>query len=112
MPAVSHGAVRVRLDVTDVHAGMLLRAAGARRSAWNWAVAKLAGRLAERDPARSARPARAPGWRRRGWPRGRRGEVVRAPPLASSRRDPARAEGLRACPGTGRVRAGGKADSW
>jgi putative transposase len=38
---VSHGAVRVRLDVTDVQAGMLLRAAGARRFAWNWAVAKI-----------------------------------------------------------------------
>jgi len=33
--------VRVRLDVTDVQAGMLLRAAGARRFAWNWAVAKI-----------------------------------------------------------------------
>lgn len=38
---VSHGAERVRLDVTDVQAGMLLRAAGARRFAWNWAVAKI-----------------------------------------------------------------------
>ena len=38
---MSHGAVRVRLDVTDVQAGMLLRAAGARRFAWNWAVAKI-----------------------------------------------------------------------
>jgi putative transposase len=38
---VSHGAVRVRLDVTDVQAGMLLRAAGARRFAFNWAVAKI-----------------------------------------------------------------------
>jgi Helix-turn-helix domain len=38
---VSHGAVRVRLDVTDVQAGMLLRAAGARRFAWNWAVATI-----------------------------------------------------------------------
>jgi putative transposase len=38
---VAHGAVRVRLDVTDVQAGMLLRAAGARRFAWNWAVAKI-----------------------------------------------------------------------
>ena len=37
---MSHGAVRVRLDVTDVQAGMLLRAAGARRFAFNWAVAK------------------------------------------------------------------------
>lgn len=33
--------MRVRLDVTDVQAGMLLRAAGARRKAWNWAVAKI-----------------------------------------------------------------------
>jgi putative transposase len=41
MGGVSHGAVRVRLDVTDVQAGMLLRAAGARRFAWNWAVAKI-----------------------------------------------------------------------
>ncbi|MDP5182240.1 RNA-guided endonuclease TnpB family protein [Blastococcus sp. BMG 814] len=38
---MTHGAVRVRLDVTDVQAGMLLRAAGARRKAWNWAVAKI-----------------------------------------------------------------------
>jgi putative transposase len=38
---VTHGAVRVRLDVTDVHPGMLLRAAGARRKAWNWAVEKI-----------------------------------------------------------------------
>jgi putative transposase len=38
---VAHGAVRVRLDVTDVQAGVLLRAAGARRFAWNWAVAKI-----------------------------------------------------------------------
>ncbi|MDP5182699.1 RNA-guided endonuclease TnpB family protein [Blastococcus sp. BMG 814] len=38
---MSHGAVRVRLDVTDVQAGMMLRAAGARRFAWNWAVAKV-----------------------------------------------------------------------
>jgi putative transposase len=41
MVGVSHGAVRVRLDVTDVQSGMLLRAAGARRFAWNWAVAKI-----------------------------------------------------------------------
>jgi len=41
MTHVSHGAVRVRLDVTDVQAGLLLRAAGARRKAWNWAVAKI-----------------------------------------------------------------------
>ncbi|WP_177212820.1 RNA-guided endonuclease InsQ/TnpB family protein [Geodermatophilus ruber] len=38
---MGHGAVRVRLDVTDVQAGMLLRAAGARRFAWNWAVARI-----------------------------------------------------------------------
>jgi putative transposase len=38
---VSHGAVQVRLDVTGVQACMLLRAAGARRFAWNWAVAKI-----------------------------------------------------------------------
>jgi putative transposase len=31
----------VRLDVTDLQTGMLLRAAGARRYAWNWAVAKI-----------------------------------------------------------------------
>src|SRR3954464_14600209 len=41
MTCVGHGAVRVRLDVTDVQAGMLLRAAGARRYAFNWAVAKI-----------------------------------------------------------------------
>ena len=35
------GAVRVRLDVNDIEAGMLLRAAGARRFAHNWAVAKI-----------------------------------------------------------------------
>jgi putative transposase len=35
------GAVRVRLDVNDVEGGMLLRAAGARRFAHNWAVAKI-----------------------------------------------------------------------
>jgi putative transposase len=29
------------LDVTDVQAGMLLCAAGARRFAYNWAVAKI-----------------------------------------------------------------------
>ena len=38
---VAHGAVRVRLDVSDVQAGMLLRAAGARRFAFNWAIAKV-----------------------------------------------------------------------
>jgi putative transposase len=38
---VVHGAVRVRLDVTDVQSGALLRAAGARRFAFNWAVAKI-----------------------------------------------------------------------
>jgi putative transposase len=41
MRVVCHGAVRVRLDVTDVQAGMLLRAAGARRVAWNWAVDRI-----------------------------------------------------------------------
>jgi putative transposase len=38
---VVHGAVRVQLDVADVQPGALLRAAGARRFAWNWAVAKI-----------------------------------------------------------------------
>jgi putative transposase len=38
---VGHGAVRLRLDVTDIQAGVLLRAAGARRFAWNWAVARI-----------------------------------------------------------------------
>src|SRR4051812_1439285 len=38
---MSHGAVKVRLDVTDVQVGVLLRAAGARRFAFNWAVAKI-----------------------------------------------------------------------
>jgi hypothetical protein len=33
--------VRVRLDVTDVQSGLLLRAAGARPFAFNWAVAKI-----------------------------------------------------------------------
>src|SRR4051812_42242438 len=41
MGVVAHGAVRVRLDVAEVQAGMLLRAAGARRYAFNWAVAKI-----------------------------------------------------------------------
>src|SRR3954466_7226798 len=41
MACVGHGAVRVRLDVTDVQAGMLLRAAGARRFAFNWALARI-----------------------------------------------------------------------
>lgn len=41
MACVGHGAMRVRLDVTDVQAGMLLRAAGARRFAFNWAVARI-----------------------------------------------------------------------
>src|SRR3954468_14610401 len=38
---MSHGAVQVQLDVTDVQAGVLLRAAGARRFAFNSAVAKV-----------------------------------------------------------------------
>src|SRR3954449_13571583 len=41
MTCVGHGAVRVRLDAPDVQAGLLLRAAGARRFAFNWAVAKI-----------------------------------------------------------------------
>jgi putative transposase len=44
---VAHGAVQVRLDVTDVQAGMLLRAAGARRFAYNWAVAKITANAAQ-----------------------------------------------------------------
>jgi putative transposase len=42
---VSHGALRVRLDVSNVQADVLLRAAGARRFAWNWAVEKVAAVL-------------------------------------------------------------------
>ena len=38
---VSHSALRVRLDVSNVQADVLLRAAGARRFAWNWAVEKI-----------------------------------------------------------------------
>ena len=38
---MGQGAVRVRLGVTDVQAGVLLRAAGARRFAHNWAVGKI-----------------------------------------------------------------------
>jgi putative transposase len=38
---MGQAAVRVRLDVNDVQAGVLLRAAGARRFAHNWAVAKI-----------------------------------------------------------------------
>src|SRR3954463_8699827 len=41
MACVGHGAVRVRLELTDVQASMLLRAAGARRFAFNWAVARI-----------------------------------------------------------------------
>src|SRR3954470_18260352 len=44
---VGHAAVRVRLDVTDVQAGMLLRAAGARRKAWNWAVEQIKANAAQ-----------------------------------------------------------------
>jgi putative transposase len=47
MTCVGHGAVRVRLDVTDVQAGMLLRAAGARRFAFNWAVARIKANAAQ-----------------------------------------------------------------
>lgn len=38
---MGQGAVRVRLDVNDAQAGVLWRAAGARRFAHNWAVAKI-----------------------------------------------------------------------
>ncbi|MGH8894881.1 MAG: RNA-guided endonuclease InsQ/TnpB family protein, partial [Actinomycetes bacterium] len=38
---MGQGAVRVRLDVNDAQAGVLLRAAGARRFAHNWAVGKI-----------------------------------------------------------------------
>jgi putative transposase len=38
---VLHGAVRVRLEVSDADEAVLLRAAGARRFAFNWAVAKI-----------------------------------------------------------------------
>jgi putative transposase len=38
---MGQGAVRVRLDVNDAQAGVLLRAAGARRFAHNWAVGKV-----------------------------------------------------------------------
>jgi putative transposase len=38
---VAHGAVRVRLDVIDVQPGLWLSAAGTRRFAYNWAVAKI-----------------------------------------------------------------------
>ncbi len=41
IPVMGQAAVRVRLDVTDVQAGVLWRAAGARRFAYNWAVAKI-----------------------------------------------------------------------
>ena len=41
VPGVGQAAVRVRLDVSDVQAGLLWRAAGARRFAYNWAVAKI-----------------------------------------------------------------------
>jgi len=41
MHIVGQGAVRVRLDVNDVEAGMLWRAAGARRFAHNWAVGQI-----------------------------------------------------------------------
>ena len=38
---MGQASVRVRLDVTNVQVGVLLRAAGARRFAHNWAVAKI-----------------------------------------------------------------------
>jgi putative transposase len=38
---MAHSAVRVRLDPTQVQAGALVRATGARRFAWNWAVTKI-----------------------------------------------------------------------
>jgi putative transposase len=38
---MGQGAVRVRLDVNDAQAGVLWRAAGARRFAHNWAVAQI-----------------------------------------------------------------------
>jgi putative transposase len=38
---MGQGALRVRLDVNDAQAGLLWRAAGARRFAHNWAVAKI-----------------------------------------------------------------------
>jgi putative transposase len=41
MVGMGQSAVRVRLDVNDVQAGMLLRAAAARRFAHNWAVAQI-----------------------------------------------------------------------
>lgn len=41
MRRVRQGAVRIRLDVNDAEAGVLFRAAGARRFAYNWAVAKI-----------------------------------------------------------------------
>src|SRR3954466_1804109 len=47
MACVGHGAVRVRLDVSDVQAGMLLRAAGARRFAFNWALARIKANAAQ-----------------------------------------------------------------
>lgn len=64
MGEVRRGAVRVRLAVNDAEAGLLLRAAGARRFAYNWAVAELEANsrewAAQRDagvaPARRVRP--------------------------------------------------------
>jgi len=41
MVGVRREALRVRLDVNDAESGVLLRAAGARRYAYNWAAAKV-----------------------------------------------------------------------
>lgn len=47
-------AVRVRLEVNDVEGGVLLRASGARRFAFNWAVAKIQANHAEWAAQRDA----------------------------------------------------------
>jgi putative transposase len=51
---MGQSAVRVRLEVNDVEAGVLLRACGARRFAFNWAVAKVQANHAEWAAQRDA----------------------------------------------------------
>ena len=54
MWGVRQGAVRVRLAVCDAEEGVLWRAAGARRFAFNWAVAKIQANHAEFAAQRDA----------------------------------------------------------
>jgi hypothetical protein len=83
MVGMGQSAVRVRLDVNDVQAGMLLRAAGARRFAHNWAVARIKANADQcgavgRRPLDVVVPLRHPG-------RGQRPPVLPGRPLRGSR---------------------------